>query len=192
MTINHLSTTSPGADTARRLIWIALLAAASIGGSLIFACATPFVALATLAAINLKRSDAFALAVIVWLVNQAIGYGVLDYPRTVDSVAWGGAIGIAALLATWAALAVGREPLRTGPVFAAVIAFAAAFAAYELVLYATSFVLPSSDEAFSWRIVGYILEVNVLAVAGLLALFFGASAIGLVKPAPGTIAGGAH
>src|SRR5579871_4688191 len=158
-----MTPTQTSNETTKRVAWIALLAAASAGGSLIFACATPFVALATLAAINLRRSDAFALAIIVWLVNQAIGYGVLGYPRTFDSFAWGAAIGVAAVLATWAALSVGARPLRTGPVFAALIAFGAAFAAYELTLYATSFVLPSSDEAFSWRIVGYILEVNVIA-----------------------------
>jgi hypothetical protein len=179
-------------DTLRRIAWIALIAAASVGASLVFACATPFAALATLGAINLRRHHAFALAVIVWLVNQTIGYGVLGYPRTFDSFAWGGAIGAAALLATWAALAVGPRPMRTGPVFAAVIAFGAAFVCYELALYLTSFMLPSGDSAFSLRIVWYILEVNVIAFAGLIALCFGASAIGLAQPAPGTIAGGAR
>lgn len=57
-------------DAIRRWLWIGLLTGASVVFSLVFACATPF---ATLAALNMKRSDAVALIAVVWLVNQVIG-----------------------------------------------------------------------------------------------------------------------
>jgi hypothetical protein len=40
-------------------------------------------------AINMKRADAFTLAIVVRLVNQLVGYGILHYPQTPDSFAWG-------------------------------------------------------------------------------------------------------
>jgi hypothetical protein len=78
---------------ARRVGWIALLTIAAVAGSFIFACATPFPALATLAALHLHRRDAFILAGFVWIANQTIGCGFLHYPHTRDSFAWGIAIG---------------------------------------------------------------------------------------------------
>ncbi|SKA30362.1 hypothetical protein SAMN02745126_04952 [Enhydrobacter aerosaccus] len=167
------------ADTARRGFWIVLLAVASAGFSLVFACATPFAAVATIAARTMTRRDAGLVVLATWLANQAIGYGLLDYPRTADSVAWGGAIGIAALAALAAAKAVGREPLGTGPVFGTAIAFAAAFAAYQLVLLAAALVLPASASAFAPSVLLDVLMVNALALLGLLGLAALAAAAGL-------------
>ena len=104
------------AYVARRWAWIALLGGASIGFGLAFACATPFVALVTLAALTMSRRDAFIVTGAVWLANQAVGYGILDYPRTFDSYAWGVAIGMAVLLALLAARAVGDRFERRGPI----------------------------------------------------------------------------
>jgi len=73
-----------------------VLTAAAILFSFAFACATPFPALTALAALHLRRSDALALTGIAWVANQAIGYGLLGYPQTWDSFAWGGVIGVSA------------------------------------------------------------------------------------------------
>lgn len=175
------SQTALPADGNRPWLWIALLTVAAITSSLVFACATPFVALATLAARNMRRQDAFLLMIAVWLANQVVGYGILGYPRTFDSFAWGGAIGIAALLAAFAAMSVGDRPMRTGPVLGTIIAFAAAFVVYEGVLFAATSILPSGEEAFSLRIVLYILQVNVLALIGLYVLSLAAPTMGLPR-----------
>ena len=167
------------ADVARRWAWIGLLGSASVGFSLVFACATPFVALVTLAALTMTRRDALIVAGAVWLANQAVGYGILDYPRTFDSYAWGVAIGLAALLALLAARTIGEQFERRGPIVTTGICFLSAFAVYELALYAASFWLSSSDTAFSGPIVGYILQVNALGLVGLVIVRLGASAVGL-------------
>jgi hypothetical protein len=174
--------------TTRRIAWIVLLTLASLAFSYVFACAAPFVALATLAALNVQRRDAYVLTVLVWLANQAVGYGLLNYPRTPDSFAWGIAIGIAALLATRTVVALGPRPWQTGPVFGPALGFVGAFAAYELALYAASLVLGGSETAFTLSIVWYVLKVNVMALAGLVVLSLGAGAIGLTQPVP-TVAG---
>jgi hypothetical protein len=167
------------ADVARRWAWIGLLGSASIGFSLVFACATPFVALVTLAALTMSRRDAFIVTGAVWLANQAVGYGMLDYPRTFDSYAWGAAIGIAVLLALLLARAIGERFERSGPFVSTGLAFLSAFAVYELALYAASFWLPGNDTAFSWAIVGYVLQVNALGLGGLILLRLVAASVGL-------------
>lgn len=168
-------------DTTKRIAWIVFLTLASLGFSYIFACAAPFAALATLAALNVRRSDAYGLVVLVWLANQAVGYGLLHYPQTWDSYGWGFAIGLAALLATQAVLLLGPHPRRMGTVLGTLVGFLAAFAVYELALYAASFLLPSSDAAFSLPIVWYIFKVNAAALAGLVALSLAAGAIGMTS-----------
>lgn len=170
------------ASPARRVAWVVFLTLASLAFSYVFACAAPFAALATLAALNLRRQDAYILTVLVWLANQAVGYGLLHYPHSFDSYAWGAAIGIAALLATHTVISVGPRPLRTGPVFGPAIGFLAAFAVYELALYAAGLVLGSSDTAFSAPIIWYVLKINIFALAGLVVLSLGAGAIGLTQP----------
>jgi len=153
----------------RRAGWITLLTLATILGSFVFACATPFAALAALAALFLPRRDAFVLIGINWLANQMIGYGFLHYPQTWDSFAWGAAIGIAALVATEAGL--GGESLgrRFGLASAAVMTFAISFAAYEFALFAATAVLPVGG-GFAPAVMLYVLEVNGVAFAGLLIL----------------------
>jgi hypothetical protein len=175
-------------DGTRRGLWIVLLTASSVALSLIFACATPFAAFATLAAMNMKRADAFILAIVVWLANQFVGYGLLHYPHTADSYAWGAAIGIAALLATWTAASVGKYMFPITPLVPSAMAFVGAFAVYELTLYAASFVLPSSETAFSWPIVVDILKVNVLAMIGLTILSIVGAMIGLTRSASSSAA----
>jgi hypothetical protein len=56
--------------------------------------------------------------------------------------------------------------------------------AYEAVLVAATAVLASGSEAFSLPIVGWVLRVNVLSLAGLLILYRLAVWIGLVTRAP--------
>lgn len=161
-------------------LWIAIVAITSIMFSLALACATPFAAIATVAGSFLTRRAAVAMSGFAWLANQAVGYFVLDYPTTWDSYAWGLAIGLAALIAVTAVLAVravGRSPALT-----VLLSFLAAFAAYELLLFASTAVLPSGDGAFSPAIVMQIFWTNVLALAGLLVLHWCAVRVGLLAP----------
>lgn len=170
-----------GSAGLRQGCWVVLVAALGIVFSLGLACATPFAAIAAVAAANMRRRGALMLTGAAWLANQAVGYLALGYPRTWDSFGWGLAIGIAAALATWAA-SLSRGRTRLGRL-APVAGFAAAFAAYELVLFAATAVLPSGDEAFSLPIIAQILWTNVLAFAGLEALHRLALSVGFLPRA---------
>jgi len=184
-----MQTTAPDNLAIRRAGWIAVLAISSIGSSVVFACATPFAALAALAALYMNRRDAFIVSGITWVANQAVGYGFLHYPHTWDSFAWGIAIGVGALIATTLAAETGRALRPFGWMLIAPASFAAAFAGYEIALYAATAVLPSDSSAFSVAVVLYLLKVNVVAFGGLLVLHYGGAQIGLALPqAPAGIA----
>lgn len=169
---------------ARRWLWILLLTAASVFVTLGMACATPFAALAALAALHMSRRDGLALIAIAWLADQTVGYGLLDYPRTGSSIAWGLVLGAAALLAVIAARALAGRLRARGPVTAGAAAFAGAFVVHQAVLVGASAALPSGAEAFSLPVVGWVLRVNLLSLAGLLILYRVAAWIGLVTRGP--------
>ncbi len=163
----------------RHHLWLALLVAACVAFSAVFACAAPFAALGAAAALTLSRRDALLLTVGLWLANQLTGYIALGYPRTVNSVAWGLAIGVAALLGTMAArwtvlrLAAASHPAR------ALAALLAAFAVYEVAIFAVAVTLLGGTQAFAPSIVGQIFATNVVALVGLYGLNRLGAAVGL-------------
>ena len=169
---------------ARRWLWILLLTAASVFVTLGMACATPFAALATLAALHMSRRDGLALIGIAWLADQTVGYGLLGYPRTANSLAWGVILGVGAVVALLAARALADRFRGRGGVLAGGLAFAGAFVAHQAVLFAATAALASGAEAFSLPIVGWVLRVNLLSLAGLLILSRLAVWIGLVTRSP--------
>jgi hypothetical protein len=90
----------------RRAVWIAALAFAAIGSSVVTG--------------------------VTWV---AVGYGFRYYPLTLDSFTWGAAIGVGAVIATaFAAEVGGLRPL--GWVVGMLESFATTFAGYEIALYA--------------------------------------------------------
>jgi hypothetical protein len=150
----------------RHDLWLALLIAASIAFMLGFACTLPFAAFGAVAAMTLPRPDALLLSVAVWLVNQVIGFTVLDYPWDASTLTWGAALGGVAVLSTVAALAAIRERRLIGAWLAG---FATAFVAYEGGLYLVSALWLSGTENFARAIVLRILAINAAAFVVFLA-----------------------
>lgn len=164
-------------------LWIALLAAASVLLSFRLSCATPFAALAALAAIHMKRSEGVALVALSWALNQAVGYAFLGYPHDGQSYAWGVAIGVSALAAFAAASAVAPRLAHLGSITMMAATLAVAFIVYQVAIYAPAAFLPSSETAYSWPVIGQIALVNALVFPGLLLAHRGAELVGLAHSA---------
>lgn len=156
--------TAAFATSNRRLVWAALMLAASLAFTLGFACAVPFAAFGAIAAMTLPRRDALLLAGAVWLVNQVIGYAVLHYPWDAMTVAWGAILGTVAVASTLAAQAAIRPGGRVQSAFAG---FAAAFVVYEGALYLVSAAVMGGTEIYTASGTARILAINVVAFAGL-------------------------
>src|SRR5271169_6018032 len=134
-----------------------------------FACITPFVAFAVAAGYALSARGALLTVMAIWLVNQAIGFAVLNYPGTIDTVLWGFAIGAAALLAAVLACATLRLGLRNN-VTAVGTAFVLAFGAYEGGLFLVTFAMGGQD-AFTPAIVGHVALLNLGWTVGLVGTY---------------------
>jgi hypothetical protein len=163
----------------RHHLWLALLVVASVAFSLGFACATPFVAFAAGAALTLGRRDALMLIVAVWLANQFVGFAWLGYPGTANTLAWGLALGAAAILATLAAQEIAARAAGSRRAARATVAFLAAFAVYEGVLFVLAVALLGGTEDFTPTIIGEIFAINAAALLGLFAVSRIGAAIGL-------------
>jgi hypothetical protein len=150
------------------LFCFGLLTAACALASFAFACATPFASFAVIAAAMLPLGPALLVAAAAWLVNQAIGFGALHYPVDLSTILWGVAIGAAVLIATAAAASVLRLAQRTTAVIALALALVAAYAAYELALFAATPFL-GGEGAFTVAIVRWIATLNILWLIGLVA-----------------------
>jgi len=168
----------------RQALWLALLVAASVAFSLAFACAVPFAAFGAAAALTLSRREALCLMIAVWLANQLVGFGLLGYPWTPSSIAWGAVLGVVAVLSAEAARAASERLGGRGIMVLAPAAFLAAFAAYEGGLFVVAAAILGGTEDFAPAIVARIFEINVVAWAGLLLLARLAAAAGLAaRPA---------
>jgi hypothetical protein len=134
-----------------------------------FACITPFVAFAVAAGYALSTRAAMLTVMAIWLVNQVIGFAVLGYPWTVDTILWGFAVGAAALLAAVLACATLRPGLRNN-LTAIGAAFVSAFGAYEGGLFLVTFALGGQD-AFIPAIVGHVALLNLGWTVGLVGTY---------------------
>jgi hypothetical protein len=134
-----------------------------------FACITPFVAFAVVAGYALSARGALLTVTAIWLANQAIGFAVLSYPWTIDTILWGFAIGAAALLAAVLACKTLRFGLRNN-VTAIGAAFVLAFAAYEGGLFLVTFALGGQD-AFTPSIVAHVALLNLGWTVGLVGTY---------------------
>jgi hypothetical protein len=153
-----------------RPLWVVALIAASLLLTLGFACAVPFAAFAAAAALTLPRRDALFAVGLVWFANQAVGFSVLNYPWTADTLAWGAALLAVALAATFAAGLAAKWFEALPRIALASLAFLSAFAVYEGLLFAASLATQSGLDDYSGAIVARILGINALTFAGLIVI----------------------
>jgi hypothetical protein len=157
-----------------------LLVAACASASLIFACATPFVAFAVIAAALLPLRQALATTLVVWLANQVIGFGILAYPRTFDAALAGLFILGALVAATIVAERTFHAVASLGRLASYPLALIAAFAVFEVLLFAVS-PLTGGAETFALDIVGQIAFTNAVWLAGLVAIVEVARTVGAAQ-----------
>lgn len=160
-------------------LWVGLLTATSAATTLALACATPFSALAAVAATRMPARAGFALMGLTWAVSQAIGFCVKDYPPDPLTLTWGFAI-LTAALAGHAAARAGLKRVRTP--YAAVqvaVAFGSAFIGYKGTLVAWSLVLGGFHTAVSPFYAARQFGREALILAGLLAVYHALVALGL-------------
>ena len=126
----------------RRPLWISACVAAAVALSFAFNCAAPLAAFAAIAALTMNsRREALALTAAIWFANQAVGFLFLNYPTGGSTLAWGGAMGVIALISCEAAALVWR---RVDGLAGAAAAFLAAFVVYKALIFGFGAAMGSS------------------------------------------------
>ena len=156
--------------------WSAMLAATTIGGTVVIGCMMPFAAIAAIAALALPRRTGMVAVMVCWLGNQVIGFGLLGFPW--DAATFGAGLSLlAASLLGWGVA--GGVSRRLGAGGGALLVFVAAFLVYEAALLAYAAAL--GDLAmFAPPIIGLIAMNDALWFAG---LWLGWQVLRLTAPA---------
>lgn len=156
-------------STQRTGLWSGGLVTLVLGGCLLIGCLEPLVAVAVIAAGALPFGRALLLTAAVWLCGQAIGFGLHDYPRDAQTLAWGVGLGVATLAAV-AAAAPALAAFRGKPVWLrAGAAFVAAFLANQLVILGVEQAVTGAC-AVRPGVISLVGGVNAAWLAGLLGL----------------------
>jgi hypothetical protein len=162
-------------QSVQRMIWAAALTVVTLITTVELACATPFPALAATAALFFPRKDAFMLIGANFLLNQAVGFGLMHWPMT----AWIGGLHLAtACAACLIAASLAHRVLHNHATGSAIGTFLASFFAFEASLFLT---LSGSHGMADLQVYLYIFYINGLSFAALLAMQGLATAVGLVN-----------
>lgn len=160
-------------------LWIMLLTLASTGITIVLACATPFTALAALAATQMRARDGVPLMLAAWAASQFVGFCVLGYPHDANTVAWAAALGAAAIACVIAARVAGKRLSRHGTLLQIAAAYLAASLVFKLVILLWSLGLGGVATALSPTINARQLIRNGTILCGLYALYRGLVAAGM-------------
>lgn len=170
-------------------LWVSLLTAASTATTLALSCATPFPALAALAAVHMRRRDGALLMLLAWAASQFVGFVLLGYPRDGSTLAWGAGLctaAVGAMLASHAAL----RALPHRPVAARLgLAYAAGFTAFKAVILGWALVLGGLHAVMAPALLAGQFVRNGAILIGLYALYRALVAAGVpAPPQPATAA----
>lgn len=156
-------------STPRNAAWPAILATATVLGSLALACVFPFAAFAALAALTLDKRSGITLVAAVWAANQAVGFFLLTFPWDAQAVGHG----IAILAATLAGFGVARLAADriANPILRSGASLIAAFVVYQILLAAYA-QIGGGAENFTPAIILDVARNDVLWFAGLMGFRF--------------------
>lgn len=165
-------------------LWILLLTAASTATTLVFACATPFPALAALAAMHMRCRDGLILILLSWAVSQIIGFAWLGYPHDPATIGWAAALACAAVGSVWGADQALLRMATSSRVIRLVAAYVAAFIAFKAIILLWAFPLGGVTTALSPEILARQFVRNGAILIGLLALHRSLVALGVPATVP--------
>lgn len=169
-------------DRGASALWVALLTAASSVTTLALGCATPFPALAALAAVHMRRRDGLALMLLAWAASQFVGFVLLGYPRDGSTLGWGVGLGTAAVgsgLAGYSAL----NALNYRSIAARLsLAYAAGFTAFKGIILSWALVLGGLHTAMAPDLLAEQFVRNGIVLIGLYLLYRALVAVGVPAP----------
>ncbi len=169
-------------DRGASALWVSLLTGASTATTLALACATPFPALAALAAVHMRRREGVALMLLAWLASQFVGFFLLGYPRDGSTLAWGAGLGTAAIGSALASYAVLRVAGYRSVAARLGVAYAAGFTAFKGIILLWALVLGGLHTAMAPDLLAEQFVRNGAILIGLYGLYRLLVAAGVPAP----------
>ncbi len=163
-------------------LWVALLTAASTATTLALGCATPFPALAALAAVHMRRPGGVALMLLAWLASQLVGFFLLGYPRDGSTFAWGAGLGTAAVGSALASYAALRALAYRSTAARLSLAYAAGFTAFKAIILGWALVLGGLHTAMAPDLLAEQFVRNGAILIGFYAVYRALIAVGVPAP----------
>ncbi|MGV3769947.1 MAG: hypothetical protein ACO1NM_07970 [Sphingobium phenoxybenzoativorans] len=160
-------------------LWIMLLTAASTVTTLALACATPFPALAALAAVHMRRRDGVALVLAAWLASQVVGFCIHDYPRDLETAGWAVGLATAAVASVLGAYGAIARTAQLPAWLRLAAAYVSAFIAFKLAVLVWAIWLGGVEMAFAPGVVMRQFVQDAAILAGLMMLYRAMTAIGV-------------
>lgn len=110
------------------------------------------------------------LVALTWVANQAIGYGILNYPQTDESFGWGFVMGVAALLATYLSSSVSERFAHLKPFVRTLLVFLVAAGSYQTMMFFATYREVGHVDSAHFAIAWHVILIDIAAFAGLLAV----------------------
>jgi len=165
-------------------LWIMLLTAASTITTLLLSCATPFPALAALAAVHMRRRDGLTLMGAAWAASQLTGFLILGYEIKDTTWSWAVGLGVAALVSAAGSYVALDRLNGKSTVLRLAVAYVAGFVAFKLVILLFSFGLGGVATTLDPDILTRQFLRNGAILTGLFLLYRGLVAAGVPAAAP--------
>jgi hypothetical protein len=150
-----------------------ILLALAVASNAIYAH-TPLVAFAVMSGVMLTRHRAVAIAILIWFVNQAIGFGLRGYPLSATAFIWGALMGLGVVLVV-AFASIRPRFSRTslvGYFFWVMLALIGGFALYQgLIMLA--YPMLANGHTMGWDVIARLFRKQVIWT-GAIALGHGA------------------
>lgn len=168
---------------AARLFWLGAVLSVSAVTAFVLACATPYPALAALAAGRTRLRDGLLLLGAAWAISQIVGLLLGHSPASM--LPWGPILLAGALLSMVVAQAVSSRAGELHALIGTALAYAAAFVAFKLVVFAGGFFVDAHQgAAFTVEVLIRQLVRNGAILAGLVVLHTALIAGGLTLSRP--------
>lgn len=153
-----------------RHLWIGLMTLASTVTTLVLACATPFPALAALAALYARRTEGVILMIAAWAASQVIGFFMLDYRGDAGNLGWSVCLAGAAISGLFAARLVLRRLENAADLLRFAGAYVAAYIGFKAIVLMGAIILNDGWAAFTPDVLARQFVRYAMIFAGL-ALF---------------------
>jgi vacuolar-type H+-ATPase subunit I/STV1 len=125
-------------------------------------CATPFPALAALAALILPLRSVVVAMVAAWAVNQMVGFGFLNYPHDTTTLIWAFVMGLSAVTAgVCGSFIVKRYGTKLSEYRLISAALVAGFIGFQAVIFVANLAILGHLDAFTLAIKAKMALINI-------------------------------